>query len=215
MSGTQGTNLIYGLIDPRTLLIRYIGQTTQGMSRPKAHQKQGSSGYCKNWIANLKHVGLTYEITVLEQLDDPSDLDQAEQWWISFGRACGWPLTNLTPGGSLSEPERRERQIQKALGNERRARDRVAREQRKVDSVAEDAAADYKRRLDFFSLIAKHDGVSVEVLEAEYQFRNQWRPVAEAVAKGKLLQRLQRAQQEHEAALRALHKILKIRPASR
>jgi hypothetical protein len=46
---------------------------------------------------------MDYEITVLETVRDATELADAERWWIAFGRACGWPLTNLTSGGGLSE----------------------------------------------------------------------------------------------------------------
>jgi hypothetical protein len=42
---------------------------------------------------------LDYEITVLEAVHDALKLEEAERWWIAFGRACGWPLTNIRDGG--------------------------------------------------------------------------------------------------------------------
>lgn len=58
---------------------------------------------------------MTYQIVVLESCDVGGDvLCAAEIWWIAFGKACGWPLTNLTDGGDGSaghevSPETREK----------------------------------------------------------------------------------------------------------
>lgn len=99
--------LIYGLIDPRTRLIRYVGQSSVGMQRPKQHRRPSNHCYCGHWIRALQRQGLIYEIAVLEVLQNESGLNQAEKWWIAYGRACGWPLTNLTEGGALSPEARR------------------------------------------------------------------------------------------------------------
>jgi hypothetical protein len=48
-------------------------------------------------------LGLTYEIVTLEVVADAPELAKAERWWIAFGRACGWPLTNITDGRGPSE----------------------------------------------------------------------------------------------------------------
>lgn len=95
--------LIYGLIDPRTLLIRYVGLSSSGMKRPKNHRKQSCPDtYCRRWVRALQREGLDFEIVVLEIVREETELAEAERWWIAFGRACGWPLTNCTAGGSAS-----------------------------------------------------------------------------------------------------------------
>lgn len=90
--------LIYALIDPRTALVRYIGQSSRGMSRPRAHRGviRGNTKH-DTWLKSLRSRGLDFEIAVLES--DCADLNASEQWWIAYGRALGWPLTNHTDGG--------------------------------------------------------------------------------------------------------------------
>lgn len=97
MSGA--TKLIYGLVDPRTHLVRYVGQSSRGLHRPREHRSLGrrTGPHCKRWIAQLQQLGLDYEVVLLETGD--LDLNIAERWWIAYGRASGWPLTNLTDGG--------------------------------------------------------------------------------------------------------------------
>jgi hypothetical protein len=92
---------------------------------------------------------------VLEVLDDANKLDETECWWIAFGRACGWPLTNLTDGGgSLSEDVRTERRRRQAeCQAEQRAQaeaKRHAREKKKQQRKEEyeTAAAEQQRYLD-------------------------------------------------------------------
>lgn len=94
------TRLIYGLVDPRTLLIRYVGSSTTGLSRPNAHRtprEQRRPSYKTSWVKSLLDAGLDYTVVVLEVR--PVDLHASERFWIAYGRACGWPLTNLTAGG--------------------------------------------------------------------------------------------------------------------
>ena len=94
--------LIYGLVDPRTLMVRYVGLSARGLKRPLHHGKDfalaGDRSYKARWIRALRAEGLDYAIAVLQESTKES-LSDDERWWIAFGRACGWPLTNLTEGG--------------------------------------------------------------------------------------------------------------------
>lgn len=98
---TAAHTFVYGLVDPRTLLVRYVGKTVSGMRRPRNHGEAArlkARTYCAAWVHSLHAAGLTYTIVVLEH--GPKDqLSDIERWWIAYGRACGWPLTNLTDGG--------------------------------------------------------------------------------------------------------------------
>lgn len=95
---------IYGLIDPRTEEIRYVGKTTRGLYRVLAHGK--SIGVTKEkhthkyrWIRSLRELGLSYGWTILEIIEDVFLIDDRERFWIAHGREVGWPLTNATDGG--------------------------------------------------------------------------------------------------------------------
>ena len=103
----SGTLLIYGLIDPCTRLIRYVGKSCTGMRRPKKHRllaPKSVGPYCENWIRSLLANGLDYEIVVLDTALAKPELSVMERFWIAYGRACGWPLTNLTDGGDGRAP---------------------------------------------------------------------------------------------------------------
>jgi hypothetical protein len=95
-------HIVYGLVDPRTLLIRYVGKSGSGLNRPKTHRQPSrvnAKTHVGAWVRQLVREGLTYVIVTLEELPAGDGLNDAEIWWIAFGRACGWPLTNLTTGG--------------------------------------------------------------------------------------------------------------------
>lgn len=87
--------IIYGLVDPRTKLLRYVGQSSRGMIRPK----QRHVGHCWSWEENLINEGLKPEIAVIEELEVIGSLNDSERFWISYFRALGANLTNLTDGG--------------------------------------------------------------------------------------------------------------------
>lgn len=92
--------IIYGLTDPRTGEIRYIGKSTKGLKRPQEHGRKGrSNGRCKNWVSSLINIGLKCGIRVLECSETLDELSAAEVRWIKIGRESGWRLTNLTDGG--------------------------------------------------------------------------------------------------------------------
>lgn len=122
-------NLIYGLVDPRTLLVRYVGKSTNGLRRPRDHRmpsrvRQQTHVAC--WVRSLHACGLDYEIVVLETCD-PDQLCAAERWWIAFGRACAWPLTNHTDGGdgatgAKRSPEQRQAMRERFLGDKNPAK---------------------------------------------------------------------------------------------
>lgn len=107
LQSAESRFLVYGLIDPRFGTFRYIGKSSSGMSRPRAHArlaKRGHRGYVYNWIRSLLALDLTYEIVVLERCAADS-LDACEIKWIAWYRPFGW-LTNISDGGSRNDDVR-------------------------------------------------------------------------------------------------------------
>lgn len=95
--------LIYGLADPITKEIRYIGKSSSGMNRPKQHFSKSSvekRSYKSSWMQSLLKEGKQPEIIILD--DTPTDyeeLSSLEVEWIKRKKEEGCPLTNLTDGG--------------------------------------------------------------------------------------------------------------------
>ena len=53
--------LIYGLIDPISLMVRYVGLSSSGMERPKSHTQpclRAAATHCGAWIRSLALQGL-------------------------------------------------------------------------------------------------------------------------------------------------------------
>lgn len=93
---------IYCLVDPRDNQIHYIGKASS-RRRPLDHVR---SAFLKRdftpkarWIRALLAAGVRYGVRVLEDVSDPKAINEAEIWWIAYGKAHGWPLTNSTAGG--------------------------------------------------------------------------------------------------------------------
>lgn len=89
--------MVYGLVDPETKQLRYVGRSVNGFYRARAPHGH----WCENWRQSLIARGLKPEIIVIEKLDIPSIdlLNEREQFWIAHYRAQGAPLTNITDGG--------------------------------------------------------------------------------------------------------------------
>lgn len=96
-------DLIYGLKDPRTGAIRYVGKSKVGMKRPLSHRVRcrdiRNKTHIANWVRELQALGLDYEIVVLEYLPNDTAFREAEPRWIAKLRAEGCDLTNATIGG--------------------------------------------------------------------------------------------------------------------
>ena len=94
--------LIYGLIDPTTNMLRYVGQTSKGLNRPRAHLEPGKynryKSYNYNWIKSLMSKNIVPEIVIIEECEQ-SQLNDLESFYITYFKAIGCPLTNQKPGG--------------------------------------------------------------------------------------------------------------------
>lgn len=96
--------IIYGLTDPRSGLIRYIGKSSCGLKRPRHHGadrvlRLDTNKHKVNWIRQLMSLGLNYGVLVLDAVLDSTALSGLERHWVAHGRSNNWPLTNLTDGG--------------------------------------------------------------------------------------------------------------------
>lgn len=98
------TCLIYGLFDPITGLIRYVGKSCRGFSRAWDHMKPFSlkkdgNTHKTRWIKKLAEQGLRPKPVILEVCDSKQETAEREIQWIKDLRLIGLPLTNITDGG--------------------------------------------------------------------------------------------------------------------
>lgn len=110
-------HIIYGLTDPTTGELRYIGRSSSGFRRPRSHWEDsktiGRHDPCHAWIRALLVKGLTPSIEVLEEVVDSQrvhdELNELERFWIASVRASGGLLKNVTDGGDSFPDTRREK----------------------------------------------------------------------------------------------------------
>lgn len=108
-------------------MIYYVGKSSTGAKRPR---RSHAHGRCKGWLRELQSVGLTPCVIFLEEVDSQgradlcwwwvgrksSPLNDAERWWIAYGRALGWPLTNVKDGGEGGKGLRHTAAAKEAIG---------------------------------------------------------------------------------------------------
>ena len=91
--------VVYGLCDPGTGDVRYVGKTAKGLrNRVRGHAggaMRGGRTHKDNWLRSIDYEprGVVLALGLPEQLDD------LERRWITALRAEGARLTNLTDGG--------------------------------------------------------------------------------------------------------------------
>lgn len=100
---TERAVLIYGLIDPLTNELKYIGKTHSTLRRRLlGHLNDVKRGRVyiprHKWIAGLLLLDTQPEIFAIEEVKESAWRD-AEQFWISYFRFIGCQLLNATDGG--------------------------------------------------------------------------------------------------------------------
>jgi len=95
----DATTFIYGLCDPRTGYLRYVGKANSPRVRLYRHHCVGpQKNHRHDWLLNLKKNGLKPEMFIVEEV--PVDQwEEAERFWICYFRSIGCPLVNATGGG--------------------------------------------------------------------------------------------------------------------
>lgn len=91
---------IYGLIDPITKELRYVGKTYDLRIRYNEHLSNlKRNSHKNNWINKLISNGMRPEIYCFEEFDLEGKAYEAEEFYISYFRGIGCNLTNNSSGG--------------------------------------------------------------------------------------------------------------------
>lgn len=119
--------IIYGLLDPFTLDLRYVGQSVKGVQRGRDHCRPSVLAKKENrhnaaWIKSVMKKGKKPEVVVLERFESDEKLDEAEKEWIAEARRIGCRLNNVTEGGNkppitIMSPKERKRRSEKMMGH--------------------------------------------------------------------------------------------------
>lgn len=94
---------IYGLFDPRTTELRYIGKTVKTLEQRLSNHVT-SARNCKlqrvaRWIRGVILSGHLPEICIIEDVAPGDDWQESERFWIAYYRSIGANLVNTTDGG--------------------------------------------------------------------------------------------------------------------
>ena len=94
--------IIYGLADPNTYQIRYIGLTRDPDRRRNEHcfsQHSPNHSYYSNWKKSLRSRNQFPLFVYLAEAPDLVSANRYEETWIKTARDCGVKLTNYRDGG--------------------------------------------------------------------------------------------------------------------
>ncbi len=94
------TTFIYGLVDPRTQELRYVGKANNPSQRWYNHlcTTEREHNHKANWIKQLRQIGMKPEWFSIEEVDQ-SQWQEAEIFWIRYFTYIGCNLTNGNEGG--------------------------------------------------------------------------------------------------------------------
>jgi len=96
----EGIYKIYGLIDPTTNQLKYIGRTGQRIkARLYAHLYEKDKSHKCNWIKALKSKNETPIIFLIDECNSPEEVNYLEIFYIAYFKSIGCNLTNQAPGG--------------------------------------------------------------------------------------------------------------------
>lgn len=94
--------LIYGLVDPRTEEVRYIGKSCSGFIRIRQHfsaTQLHDKTKKINWLKSLLELGLLPKPIILAECTSKEQLPELEVKFIAEYRAQNFNLLNMTSGG--------------------------------------------------------------------------------------------------------------------
>jgi len=98
----MSNHVIYGLIDPDTKELKYVGFSSRVEKRYNEHIKPSAlkqNTYKNNWIKSLIKKKLRPELIILETYELAEKLPQAEIEVIEYYKFIGCRLVNGDPGG--------------------------------------------------------------------------------------------------------------------
>lgn len=96
---TGDWHYIYGLTDPRTGELRYIGKSDRPVGRLANQMNEHSNTHRCHWLQSLRSAGLLPVQTIIDAVPAGDDWQTVERAYIIAARKDGHPLTNGTDGG--------------------------------------------------------------------------------------------------------------------
>lgn len=94
-----GWHYIYGLHDPRTGELRYIGKSDRPLERLSNQIQERAATHRCHWIQSLRNLGLRPVQTIIDAVPPGADWQSVERAYIAGAKLAGCRLTNGTDGG--------------------------------------------------------------------------------------------------------------------
>jgi len=137
---------IYGLTDPTSGSVRYVGVTCQGVKErfrkhcsPSEARREGHT-HKGRWLASLRSQGLSPGILTLEVCGE-NWADRERHWIASFEN-----LTNITEGGDGTVGRRQTEEAKARIANANRGRRHSAEELERMRAAHRDPNRVYPKR---------------------------------------------------------------------
>jgi group I intron endonuclease len=94
------TVFIYGLVDPFTNQLKYIGKSVNPTIRLRKHisERNKRDSHKDRWIRKIINKGIKPELIIIDEVSQ-SNWGYWEKYYISYFRFIGCTLTNGTSGG--------------------------------------------------------------------------------------------------------------------
>lgn len=111
---------IYGLLDPRNEIVRYVGFTSDLKRRYRKHLSDARcnrGGHRNNWIRKLFSEDILPDIIVLEKVSF-EERENREKYWI--GKLSKNNLTNMTEGGEGMSGHKHSLETRAAISDKKR-----------------------------------------------------------------------------------------------
>lgn len=117
---------IYVLSDPRTKIVRYVGMSVDPKARKQSHGNAVATKPMRTWIANLRRIGLSPEMRVVERCPNKKIGALRERLWIEHWYGIvGHELLNRVHNGDfvpVEVIERRAKKLREAIDAEQARR---------------------------------------------------------------------------------------------
>lgn len=100
-------HFIYGLVDPDTSRVFYVGRSRNPSQRFTSHLSDNGNSDKAQWIRKLASEGKQPSLMILEECMTEVEVVRAERFWITLGEKSGWKLLNNVNAVDLwaHEPE--------------------------------------------------------------------------------------------------------------
>ena len=135
-------------------------------------------------MKDLIRKGYDFDIVVLEEHAEGSSLHGSEMWWIAYGRACEWPLTNITNGGEGTSGWKMTEETRAKIAATRKTRSHTYKTTIGIRNPEAQARGVATRKANLIAGITKPHKLTAETRARQSASKKGWKPKDESLARG-------------------------------